>query len=193
MGEDPVTRRPRVIPLANAPGTGAGWGRPRRVVYAWTLVELLLVTNPLQISSALRVRALRWFGAEIGRGVVFRPRTRVKFPWKLTIGDDCWIGEGAWFHNQAEITVEHDVVISQEAFLTTGSHAYADDMALQTAPIHVEAGAWITSRCIVLGGVRIGRSALIRPGSVISRDVPPNVITSGHVTEGRPDRVRFTE
>jgi putative colanic acid biosynthesis acetyltransferase WcaF len=108
--------------------------------------------------------------------VVFRPRTRVSFPWKLHIADDCWIGEGVWFHNQDHVFVEHDVVISQESFLTTGSHAHRRDMALITRPITIDAGAWITSRCVVLGGARVGRSALIRPLTVVEGEVPENTV-----------------
>jgi putative colanic acid biosynthesis acetyltransferase WcaF len=168
-----------VIDLSKAPGERAAWDRPAWQVFMWAVCELLFVTNPWQISSSLRVRILRLFGAKIGDGVVFRPRTRVKFPWKLHIGDRSWIGEGVWFHNQNHIFVANDVVISQETFLTTGSHAHRRDMALITRPIHIEAGTWITSRCVVLGGTRAGRSVLARPLTVISGDIPANVVISG--------------
>ncbi|MHC6593422.1 LbetaH domain-containing protein [Arthrobacter sp. C152] len=124
------------------------------------------------------MKALRAFGAEIGENVIFRPRTRVKFPWKLHVGDRCWIGEGVWFHNQDDIYVENDVVISQESFLTTGSHAVRRDMALITKPIHVRSGAWLTTRCIVLGGSTIGVSAVVSPGTVVKagQNVPDGAI-----------------
>lgn len=163
--------QPRIIPLSEAPGERAAWGRSKAVVYAWAVAERLFVTNSWQISSGLRVKVLRMFGATIGSGVVFRPRTRVSFPWRLTIGDNAWIGEGVWFHNQDQITVGHDAVISQETFLTTGSHAHRRDMALITKPITIGDGAWVTSRCMVLGGVTIGTSALVRPGTLVDRDV----------------------
>lgn len=174
-----------VIDLSRAPGERAAWDRPAWVVYAWAIVELLFVTNPWQISSGLRVRMLRVFGAEIGHDVVFRPRTRVKFPWKLHIGDRSWVGEGVWFHNQDHIRVGHDVVISQETILTTGSHRHRRDMALITRPITIEPGVWITTRCVVLGGVTIGRSALIKPLTRIDSDVPPNSVwdQSGRLAE----------
>ena len=168
-----------VIDLSQAPGERAAWDRPAWVVYLWAICELLFVTNAWQISSGLRVRVLRAFGAEIGEAVTFRPRTRVKFPWKLHIGARSWIGEGVWFHNQDHIYLGHDVVISQETLLTTGSHAHRRDMALITRPIVIEAGAWITSRCVVLGGTNFGPSALARPLTVISGDIPPNAIVSG--------------
>ena len=134
------------------------------------------MTNPWQLSSRLRTAVLKAFGAEIGSGVVFRPRTRVRFPWKLHVGNDCWIGEGVWLHNQDHVYIGHDVTLSQETFVTTGSHAHRRDMALITRPVHIEPGAWVTSRCIVLGGSRIGQSALITPGTVVSGEVPANTI-----------------
>ncbi|WP_345380408.1 acetyltransferase [Demequina sediminis] len=178
-----------MIPLADAPGEGAAWDRPSWVVYLWAIAELLLVTNAWQPSSRLRCAALRAFGATIGTGVIFRPRTRVRFPWKLEIGDNSWIGEGVWFHNQAPIRVGHDVVISQETMLTTGSHAHRRDMALITRPIEVAEGAWITSRCLILGGSVIGRSALITPMTVVNGYVPAGSIWS---SEGRTG-TRFTQ
>lgn len=168
-----------VIDLSKAPGERAAWDRPAWVVYLWAVCELLFVTNPWQISSGLRVRVLRAFGAEIGSGVVFRPRTRVKFPWKLSVGDRSWIGEGVWLHNQDRIDIGSDVVISQETFLTTGSHAHRRDMRLITRPISISDGAWITSRCVILGGSSIGRSALAKPGTVISGDIAANVVVGG--------------
>ena len=172
-----------VIDLSIAPGERAAWDRPVFIVYLWGVVELLFVTNPWQISSGLRVHVLRLFGAEIGKRVIFRPRTRVKFPWKLHVGDGTWIGEGVWFHNQDHIYVGHDVVISQEAFLTTGSHAHRKDMGLLTSPINIEDGAWVTSRCVVLGGSRVGRSALVGPLTVVSGHIPENTI----VRSGAPE------
>lgn len=168
-----------VINLADAPGERLAWDRPRVVVYLWAVAELLFVTNAWQISSSLRIRVLRLFGAEIGENVIFRPRTRVKFPWKLHVGDRSWVGEGVWFHNQDHVRIGHDVVVSQDTFLTTGSHAHRRDMALLTRPIVVHEGVWITSRCIVLGGADIGRSALARPMTIIAGTVPPNAIVQG--------------
>jgi putative colanic acid biosynthesis acetyltransferase WcaF len=180
---------PPIVRLSEAPGGRESWDRPRHVVYMWAIAELLLVSNPWQISSSIRISTLRLFGADIGRGVIFRPRTRVRFPWKLHIGNDCWIGEGVWFHNQDHIWINNDVTISQETFLTTGSHAHRRDMALITRPISIESGAWITARCIILGGTKIGTSALIGPGTVASGDIPSNAIFSS--SHGKITGMRF--
>lgn len=165
-----------VLDLSQAPGGRESWDRPRVVVYAWTLFELLFVTSAWQPSSRLRVAVLRIFGATIGEGVIFRPRTRVRFPWKLKVGKRAWIGEGVWIHNQNIVEIGEDAVISQESFITTGSHAHRRDMALVTRPIRIGDGAWVTSRCIVLGGSDVGDSSLITPGTIVSGRVPDNSI-----------------
>jgi putative colanic acid biosynthesis acetyltransferase WcaF len=182
---------PPVISLAAAPGAREAWDRPRWTVYLWAICELLLVSSAWQVSSRLRVAVLRAFGAEIGPGVIMRPRIRVRFPWKLHIGAHSWIGEGVWLHNQNHIYIGNDCVISQETLLTTGSHAHRRDMALITRPIVIEPGVWITSRCIVLGGAHVGRSALARPMTVVSGTVPPNAVVAGR--DGQVVGTRFAE
>lgn len=172
-----------MIDLSKAPGERAAWGRPKLIVYLWALAELIFVSSAWQVSSRLRIAVLRLFGARIGRGVIFRPRTRVKFPWNLRVGDRAWIGEGAWIHNQDLVTVGHDAVLSQEAFITTGSHAHRRDMALVTKPVVVEPGAWVTTRSIVLGGTIVGRSSVLSPNSVAG---PNQILQPGDIYSGNP-------
>ena len=54
------------------------------------------------------------FGARIGEDVLLRPRLRVRFPWKLTIGDRSWIGEGVWLRSQDQATIGSDARGSRE-------------------------------------------------------------------------------
>jgi putative colanic acid biosynthesis acetyltransferase WcaF len=161
------------------------------MVYLWSACELLFVTNSWQISSRLRAAVLRAFGAQIGTGVRLRPRLRVKFPWKLAIGDRTWIGEAVWIHNQDRVDIGADVVVSQGTFITTGTHAFRDDMALLTRPVVIEDGVWLTARCVVLAGSRIGRNALVTPNTVVRGAVPAGVMFGS--SEGRVLGRRFDQ
>ena len=172
-----------VIDLSQAPGAGEAWDRPKWMIYAWAAAEQLVIHNPWQVSSGLRVKTLRLFGAEVGEGVIIRPRTRIKFPWKLRVGDHAWIGEGVWIHNQDQVTIGHDAVVSQDTFITTGSHAHRTDMGLITKPVTIDDGAWVTSRCVVTGGVTIGRSALVQPLTLVNRDVEPDHVVGPAAAE----------
>jgi putative colanic acid biosynthesis acetyltransferase WcaF len=146
----------------------------------WILAEFLLVWNPLQLSSSVRAWTLRWFGARIGERVLLRPRLRVKFPWNLEIGDDCWIGEGVWIHNQDLVAIKDNAIVSQEAFVTTGSHDIYSTMDLIVKPVTIRRGAWITTRCIVLQGVEVGENTVVTPGSVVQKSLPAEGIYGGN-------------
>ncbi len=78
--------------------------------------------------AKLRVTILRAFGAEVGENVLVRHRVRIHWPWKLDIGDNSWIGEGAWLLNLEPITIGSNVVISQDALICTGSHDRFTDL-----------------------------------------------------------------
>jgi putative colanic acid biosynthesis acetyltransferase WcaF len=154
-------------------------GRPQWFIVIWILFEFLFVSNPLQLSSRLRAAVLRLFGARIGKHVVMRPRIRVKYPWHLEVGERSWIGESVWLHNQVLLSIGSDTVISQDSFITTGSHDWQQTMELVVKPVSIGNGVWLNARCMVLQGVEIGDNALVLPGSVVNRSLPAQSICGG--------------
>ena len=146
----------------------------------WFVVEACVINNKLVPFSALRVTLLRWFGAKIGPNCRFVHPLRIKAPWNLEVGANSWFGVDAWIYNQALIRIGSNVCISQGGFLTAGSHDYATNMDLRVAPIVIEDGAWIASKCVVQMGVTIGRSALVTPLSVVHRSLAANGVYGGN-------------
>jgi putative colanic acid biosynthesis acetyltransferase WcaF len=157
---------------------------------AWFVIEACIINNKLVPSSALRVALMRLFGARIGTGCRFVHPLRVKAPWNLEVGDHCWFGVDVWIYNQAPIRIGSHVCISQGTFLTAGSHDMSTTMDLRVAPIVIEDGVWITSKCIVQMGVTIGRSAVVTPLSVVHRSLEPEGVYGGNPC--RFLRKRFT-
>lgn len=135
--------------------------------------------------ASLRVRILRMFGAQIGSNVLIRHRVRVHWPWKLEIGDNSWVGEGAWLLNLEPISIGRNVCISQEALICTGSHE-RNSLAFEfdNAPVVIEDAAWIATRVIVLRGVTIGAGATVGANVTVAKDVAIGaLVTSNPPTE----------
>lgn len=170
----------RIIDLSRA-GKGNYVARRGRLVEAlWFVAEACVLDNRLLPFSAARVALLRLFGARIGPGCRFVHPLRVKAPWNLTVGAHCWFGVDVWIYNQAPVVIGSHVCVSQGAFLTTGSHDTRTTMDLRVAPIVIEDGAWISSKCVVQMGVTIGRSAVVTPLSVVHRSLLPEGIYGGN-------------
>ncbi|MEU5208988.1 DapH/DapD/GlmU-related protein [Streptomyces sp. NPDC020742] len=163
--------------------TGAGYDKGRGLLtqVAWFAV-LNVVFVKWWCPPRLRPALLRAFGARIGDRVLIRHRVRVQWPWKLTVGDDVWVGEDAWLINLEPITLGSDVCVSQGAVLCTGSHQRrSPTFEFDNAPIRLEAGAWVAARAMVLRGVTVGEGAVVGAGAVAHRDVPPGAV---HITGG---------
>lgn len=159
--------------LAGFEGAGYHRGRSRRHQVVWYATQNL-VFGKWWFPARLRPALLRAFGARVGTGVLIRTGVKVHWPWKLTIGDDTWIGEGAWILNLEPVTIGHDVCISQEALICTGSHdRHSPTFEFDNAPVVVDDGAWVAARAMVLRGVHVGRDAVVAAGVVAHEDVPP--------------------
>lgn len=168
----PPVMRPRPH-LKGYARPGFSRGRPAVVEAIWILVQWLLVSSWLP-GSVHRRLLLRLFGARVGRGVVVKPGVRVKFPWRLSIGDHSWIGEDVWIDNLALVTIGADCCLSQGAYVCTGSHDWSrPSFDLVTKPIMVRDGAWIAARAVVGPGVTVGEGAVLGLGSTATQDLAP--------------------
>jgi putative colanic acid biosynthesis acetyltransferase WcaF len=158
--------------LRSFSAAGYDKGRSRLWQAAW-FATMNLVFVKWWLPKRFRPAILRAFGARVGERVLIRHRVRVLWPWKLAIGDDCWIGEGVWLLDLEQITIDNDVCLSQEAFLCTGSHRHADPaFGFDNAPIRIGAGAWIAARATVLRGSTITPGDVVPAGAVHSRSKP---------------------
>lgn len=148
---------------------------------AWYATSLLIFESGWFPISSLKVGLLRAFGAHVGKGVVIKPHVRIKFPWRLSVGNHCWIGQQAWFDNLAMTRLGNHVCVSQGVYLCTGGHDHrVPAFDLITRPIEIADGAWVAARALVLPGVTIGPQAVVAAGSVIHRDVAPGAIVAGN-------------
>ena len=109
----------------------------------WYFVNALFVRASWNPFMGIKVFFLKLFGAKIGKGLVIKNNVNIKFPWKLTLGNDVWLGENAWIDNLDEVIIGNNVCISQGALLLTGNHDYTlSTFNYRNAPIIIEDGAW---------------------------------------------------
>ena len=156
---------------------GASFGKQ----LLWFYLGSPLVQTSLLPFSSFKVWLLRCFGATIGHGVRLKPGVKIKFPWKITIGHHCWIGENTWFDNIAPITIGDQVCVSQGVYLCTGNHDWSDlTFSLKSAPITLGTGSWLGAKSVVGPGVIVEPGAILTLGSVAVKPLAAMTIYAGN-------------
>ncbi len=135
--------------------------------FFWYLINNLIISSFIP-SSNLRKFLLSMFGAKIGDGVILKPKIYVKFPWKLKIGNNTWIGEKVWIDNIETVSIGDDCCVSQGVYFCTGNHDFKKEtFDLIAEKIEVKNNSWIAAMAKIGPGVILNEGSFIKLGQVI--------------------------
>lgn len=104
---------------------------------------------------------------------------------QLRIGERSSINDGVTFYLYSDICIGKNVRVASGAKFIAFNHVFADtgvpisDQGNTTKGITIDDDVWIGANVVILDGVHIHGGSVVAAGSVVSRDVPPNVIIGG--------------
>ena len=132
------------------------------------------------------VRALRSLGRR-GEQTDIHPSVRFGYPGHIYLGDDCGIGAECHIYAgpNSSIRIGDGTLIGPQVFITSDAFGGSRDNLTKVhsgheAPIKIGANVRIGAHAVILPGVSIGDGATIGAGTVVTRNVPPNVIAVGN-------------
>lgn len=161
--------------------TGSYSAGPRWKVLAWYFVNYYIFYSALPWPYGFKRWLLQLFGARVGKGLVIKTKVRIKNPWRLQIGQHCWIGESVWIDNLEDVTIGNNVCLSQGALLLTGNHDYTRrDFPYRLGKITLEDGVWIGAQSVVCPGVYCGTHSILTVNSVATRNLEPWQVYAGN-------------
>lgn len=98
----------------------------------------------------------------------------------ITIGTNCSFGHYNKFWAFAPIKIGDFVQTAIGLTLISGSHQTSSYVSLVSdKAIIIEGENWIGANVTIIGGVKIGRGAIIAAGAVVTSDIPPYTIAGG--------------
>ena len=110
-------------------------------------------------------------------------------PINIAVGKNISIGDGCYFNfntvllDDDKITIEDNVMFGPNVTVVTTGHPiypeYRATGAMYCAPVTIKKGAWICSNVTILPGVTIGENSVVASGSVVTKDIPANVVAMG--------------
>ena len=140
------------------------------------LIEMNNSSDPEEITKILG----KILDQEIQNVAVFTP-IYINYGKHINIGKNVFINFDCTFLALGGITIEDDVLIGPKVSLITENHPLNPKLrnGLIGKAIHIKRNAWIGANATILQGVTIGENAVVAAGSVVSKDVPDNVVVGG--------------
>lgn len=159
-------------------------------------------------TAYIRAKMLSVRGAHVERRVAIYRNCKIDRPWGVTIGERTRLEQGVWlklvddeaclrfgtytfigarsqFDVKCQVEVGDHTLIAPGCFICDHHHGLGDAGLLidqqpcLSRPIFIGSDVWLGVGVAVLSGVRIGDSAVVGAGAVVTRDVPPRAITVG--------------
>ena len=158
------------------------WPISQRILrILWEVCWILFCVWTPKPLNLWRLFWLRVFEAKIDGTPFVHQRARIAIPWNLTLHDRACLGDRANAYSLGEIEVGPGATIAQEAYLSSASHDFSQaGIPLVTAKITIGSDAFVGARAFVMPGVTIGSGSVIGACSVVTHDVPDNVIAAGN-------------
>jgi putative colanic acid biosynthesis acetyltransferase WcaF len=163
--------------------TPANWspGAPFLLHLVWFCLASPLVACRWLPGSYWRILLLRFFGAKIPFSCRVKPGFRVKFPWRLVVGNHCWLAEDSWIDNIQPVCLGDRVCLSQGTYLCTGNHNYKQPtFDLCASSIHISSDCWIAARSVLAPSTKLGVGCVVSLGSVVSGEFSAFSIIRGN-------------
>ena len=119
---------------------------------------------------------------EVGENVWIVPPLTVAVGKYVTVGEGTYANMNLTLIDDWKITIGRHVLFGPNVTLCTTGHPIHPDHRMDgmySFPITIGDNVWLGANVIVMPGVTIGENAVIGAGSVVTKDIPPNVIAFG--------------
>lgn len=148
--------------------------------------QATLTTNAVNATADPETKEtlLRQLVGSAGRKPFVNPNFRVEFGRNIHLGDNFYANYDCVMLDGALITIGSQVLLGPKVGLYTSNHLFDATERIRggciARPITIGDGCWLAANVTVLPGVTIGANTIIGGGSVVTHDIPANVIAAGN-------------
>ena len=143
--------------------------------------RLLLQMNNTSEPQKIRQFLSQIIDSEIDESVTIFTPFHINYGKNTQIGKNVFINFDCVFLDLGGITIEDGVLIAPKVSLLSEGHPISPEQRHSLVPkhIHIKKNAWIGANATILHGLTIGQNAVVAAGSVVTKDVPDNVVVGG--------------
>lgn len=162
--------------------TDLGEGLPEERLYGKELVYDYNLTRPSEEEK--RNEILKRLFGHVGKNIWIEPPLRVAYGNRTYIGDNFYANFNLVLVDDINIFIGNNVMFAPNVTISTTGHPIHPNLRKNgeqfSFPVKIEDNVWIGSGVVILPGVTIGENSVIGAGSVVTKDIPKNVVAVGN-------------
>lgn len=151
----------------------------------WRMNDIMFEFNQTRPSERERMQQLLGeLLGDMGENCVIEPPLRVNWGKNCHLGNNVYVNFNLTVVDDADVFIGDDVMIAPNVTIATAGHPVEAELRRQglqfNHSVHIGNGVWIGAGAVILPGVTVGDNTTIGAGSVVTRDIPANVVAYGN-------------
>ncbi len=147
--------------------------------------ELCFQYNQLSPSKTIeRKEIIKKLFAVVGNNFHIEPALYCDYGYNIEIGENFYSNHNCVILDVAKVTFGNNVFVAPNCGFYTAAHPLDPETRNKwiefALPIKVGNSVWIGGNVVVLPGVTIGDNCVIGAGSVVTKNIPSNVVAFGN-------------
>lgn len=143
-----------------------------------------LFNQTLETEVSKRTLILKELFGATGEKIFIEPNFRCDYGYNLHVGENFYANFDCTFLDVCEIRIGNDCFIAPGVHIYTATHPINPHERISGAefgkPVQIGDNVWIGGKTIINPGVTIGNNVVIASGTVVTKDVPDNVVVGGN-------------
>jgi len=143
-----------------------------------------LYNQTLETEENKRTYLLKELFGSVGENIYIEPTFRCDYGYNIHVGNNFYANFDCVFLDVCEIRIGANCFIAPSVHIYTATHPLNPNERISGAeygiPVNIGHNVWIGGRAVINPGVKIGDTAVIASGAVVTKDVPGNAVVGGN-------------
>lgn len=143
-----------------------------------------LFNNTTENDTQKRLNILKELLGAMGGNISIEPIFRCDYGYNISIGNNFFANYDCTILDVCTVTIGNNVLLGPRVNIFTASHPTDSEVRNSGleygSPISIGNDVWIGGNTVINPGVKIGNNVIIGSGSVVTKDIPDNMIAVGN-------------
>jgi len=143
-----------------------------------------LYNQTLETEDSKRKEILKELLGSTGENFYIEPTFRCDYGYNIHVGENFYANFDSVILDVCEVRIGDNCLIGPGVHIYTASHPIDPQERISWVefgkPVQIGDNVWIGGRAVINPGVKVGNNVVIASGSIVTKDLPDNVVVAGN-------------